>query len=113
MVSSHLTLRKCSSQNVKLFLSHGKQLSLTFASLGAIHVGKKDVVVVCPVEPLVGIIDSESSGAIDLCVNDNRLTSAIHANTPNERGITAVYPEHVPSKKYGTVQRAMYYSEQT
>lgn len=100
-------------QNVKLFFKYGQHLSPTFASLGAIHVGKQYVVVVCPVEPFVGVIDSESSGAIDLCVNDNRLPSAIHADTPNVRGFTAVYPEHVPSQKYNTVQRLIYFSRKT
>ena len=98
-------MSECTSQDVK-------HLSLTFASLGAVHVGEQDVVVVCPVQPLVGVIDSQSSGAIDLCVNDNRLPSAIHANTTNVRRFATVCPEHVPGQKYSTVQRAMYCSRQ-
>lgn len=85
-------MSECASQDVK-------HLRLTFASLGAVHVGEQDVVVVCPVEPLVGVIDSESSGAIDPCVNDNRLPSAIHANTTNVRRFAAVCPEHVPESE--------------
>lgn len=84
----------------------------TFASLCAIHVGQKDVVVICPVDPLVGIINSESCGAIDLFVNDNCLPSAIHANTSNVWRLTAVYPEHVPSQKNSTVQRTICNSRQ-
>lgn len=79
---------------------------LTFASLGAIHVGKQDVVVVCPVQSLVGIINSESSGAIDLCVNNNHLPAAVHAYTSNLRGLTAVYPEHIPSHKYCRIEKS-------
>lgn len=76
-----------------------RHLRLTFASLGAIHGGKQDVVVVGPVEPLVGVIDRESCGAVDLCVNDDRLPSAVHADAPDVRRITAVYPEDVPGQK--------------
>lgn len=82
-----------------------KDHHLTFASLGAIHVGKQDVVVICPVEPLVGVIDSESSRVIDLCVNDNSLPSAVHANTANVRRFTAVHPEHVPDQRNSRSKR--------
>lgn len=81
--------------------------------MSTIHVGKHDVVVVCPVKPFVGIVDSESSGAIDLGVNDDRLPSAIHADTPNVRGFTAVHPEYVPRETYSTVLRALFCSRQT
>lgn len=60
------------------------------------------MVVVGPVDSFVGVINGERGGAIDLCVNDNRLPSAIHANTANVRRLTAVYPEHVPSQKHTT-----------
>lgn len=82
--------------------------TVTFVSLGAIHVGKQDVVVVCPVQSLAGIINSESSGAIDLLVNDNHLPSAVHAYTSNVRGFTTVHPEHKPSGKYCSVQIGTY-----
>lgn len=78
---------------------HFTRQVFTFTPLGAVHVGKKDVVVVGPVKPLVGIINGESSGAIDLCVNDNHLPSTIHANTADVRRFTAVCPEHIPSEK--------------
>lgn len=100
--SPHLTfIEKISSCSLT-----ERHLRLTFASLGAIHGGKQDVVVVGPVEPLVGVIDGESCGAVDLCVNDNRLPSAIHADAPDVRRIAAVYPEDVPGQKESTVQRA-------
>lgn len=65
-------------------------------SLGAIHVGKQDVVVICPVQPLIGIVYGESGRAVNLCVNNDLLASAVHADTPDVGGLTAVYPEHVP-----------------
>lgn len=71
---------------------------LTFVSLGAIHVGKQNVVVVSPVQPLVGVIYSEGSWAVDLLVDDNDLPTAIHAHTTNIRGLTAVHPEHIPTQ---------------
>lgn len=74
-------------------------------SLGSIHVGKQDVVVVCPVYPLVGIINSESGWTVNLRVDYDPLTSAVHAYAPDVRGFTAVYPEHIPRKKYDITQR--------
>ena len=69
---------------------------LTFASLGAVHVGKQDVIVIGPVQPLSGVIDGESHGAIDLRVDDDHLAAAVHADTPDVRRLAAVHPEHVP-----------------
>lgn len=71
-----------------------RRTRLTFASLCAVHVGKQDVVVVCPVDPLVGVIDGEGGGVIDLFVNDNHLPSSIHADASDVRRLTTVYPEH-------------------
>lgn len=76
----------------------GRRTRLTFASLCAVHVGKQDVVVVCPVDPLVCIIDGEGAGVIDLFVNDNHLTPSIHSNAPDVRGLATVHPEHEASQ---------------
>lgn len=53
------------------------------------------MVVVGPVDPLVGVIDSESGGAIDLCVHDDRLPTAVHADAADVGRLAAVHPEHV------------------
>lgn len=78
---------------------NGRHTRLTFASLCAIHVGQQDVVVVCPVDPLVCIIDGEGTGVIDLLVNDNHLTPSVHADASDVRGLTTVHPEHVAGRK--------------
>lgn len=81
----------------------GRRTRLTFASLCAVHVGEQDVVVVCPVDPLVCIIDGEGAGVIDLFVNDNHLTPSIHSNAPDVRGLTTVHPEHVATQVYENI----------
>lgn len=53
------------------------------------------MVVIGPVDPLVGVVDSESGGAIDLCVDDDRLPAAIHADAADVGRLAAVHPEHV------------------
>lgn len=53
------------------------------------------MVVVGPVDPLVGVIDGESGGAIDLCVDDDRLPAAVHADAADVWRLAAVHPEHV------------------
>lgn len=85
----------------------GRIRSLTFASLRAVHVGEQDVVVVCPVDPLVCVIDGEGAGVIDLFVNDNHLTPSIHSNAPDVRGLTTVHPEHVASRESENIRKLL------
>lgn len=79
-----------------------KHLGLTFASLCSVHAGEQDVVVVGPVDPLVGVIDGQGSGVIDFFVDDNHLSSPIHADASNVRWLAAVHPEHVASQRNET-----------
>lgn len=93
----YLAATLCKHPCKKTFKS--KHLGLTFASLCSIHAGKQDVVVVCPVDPLVGIINCEGGGVIDFFVNDNHLSSSIHADASDVRRLTTVHPEHVASQR--------------
>lgn len=62
------------------------------------------MVVVCPVDPLVGIIDGEGGGVIDFFVNDNHLPSSIHADASDVRRLATVHPEHVASQRNEKIQ---------
>lgn len=85
----HSVVGHCSRDDPK------KQPGLTFAPLGSVHVGEQDVVVVGPVDPLVGVINGESGGAIDLRVDDDHLAASVHADAADVGRLAAVHPEHV------------------
>lgn len=85
----HSVVSQCSQDDPK------QHPGLTFAPLCSVHAGEQDVVVVGPVDPLIGVIDGESGGAIDFCVDDDRLPAAVHADAADVGRLAAVHPEHV------------------